>query len=77
MFILRAVVAVERRHPLVLCSKYSVEWMDPPLTSYITSLELATFGIEIRAGISVNVFDIYLPLSKHMILEQSHSLYLR
>ena len=77
MFILRAVVAGERRQPLVLWSKSLVEWMDSPLTSYSTSLEPAAFGIEIGAGVSVNVPDIYLPSIKYVRPEQSHSLYLR
>jgi hypothetical protein len=63
MFILRAVVASERRHPLVLCSKSLVEWMDSPLTGYSTSFEPATFSIEIRAGLSVNVPDICLSVN--------------
>jgi hypothetical protein len=61
VFVLRAVVSGERRQPSVLWSKSLVEWMDLSLTSYSTSLEPATFGIEIHAGVSVNFPDIYLP----------------
>jgi hypothetical protein len=77
VFILRAVVAGERRQPLVLWSKSLVEWMDSPPTSYSTSLDPAAFGIEIDAGVSLNVLDIYLPSIKYMRPEQSNSLYMR
>jgi hypothetical protein len=77
VFILRAVVAGERRQPLVLWNKSLVEWMDSPLTSYITSLKPAAFSVEIGGGVSVNVPDIYPPSIKCMRPEQGHSLYLR
>jgi hypothetical protein len=77
VFILRAVVAGERRQPLVLWSKSLVEWMVSPLTSYNTSLEPAMFGIEIHAGVFVNVPDICLSCRKYTRSEQGHSLYLR
>jgi len=57
------VVAGERRQPLVLWNKFLVECLDSPLTSYSISLEPAAFGIEIGAGVSVNVPDIYPALN--------------